>query len=563
MLLYKMTRANAIVHKNKAQNLCNITKNSKKIFRRWTSRNFVESTKSDVKIVTYLIKHERGGIDLAETVLELRGITKIFPGVKALDNVHFELKKGEIHALMGENGAGKSTFIKVITGVHQADGGEMYLDGQKVEFKDTLESQKAGIAAIYQHVTAYPHLTVAENIFMGHEKVSHGIIQWKQMYRESDALLKELNADFNSHMIMGDLSVAQQQLVEVAKALSMNARIIIMDEPTAALTKRESEELYRITRKLASEGASIIFISHRFEDMYALAERVTVFRDAKYIGTYDVNSITNAELIKAMVGRDISELFPKPDVKLGEEVLRVENLSRTGYFKDVSFSVRAGEILGLTGLVGARRTEVAQTIYGIEKASSGKIFVNGKEVKINCPYDALKPGIGLLPEDRQIQGLILDWGIGRNITLTELSRFKKGMFVDTKLENESAKDLAEKVDTKATSVFDKASSLSGGNQQKVVVAKALGSDFKVMILDEPTKGVDVGAKAAVYEILGDLAQQGYAIILISSEMPEMLGLADRIVVMCEGRVTGELSREEATQEKILELAMTKQQKGAQ
>ena len=523
----------------------------------------MKSTKSDVKIVTYLIKHERGGIDLAETVLELRGITKIFPGVKALDNVHFELKKGEIHALMGENGAGKSTFIKVITGVHQADGGEMYLDGQKVEFKDTLESQKAGIAAIYQHVTAYPHLTVAENIFMGHEKVSHGIIQWKQMYRESDALLKELNADFNSHMIMGDLSVAQQQLVEVAKALSMNARIIIMDEPTAALTKRESEELYRITRKLASEGASIIFISHRFEDMYALAERVTVFRDAKYIGTYDVNSITNAELIKAMVGRDISELFPKPDVKLGEEVLRVENLSRTGYFKDVSFSVRAGEILGLTGLVGARRTEVAQTIYGIEKASSGKIFVNGKEVKINCPYDALKLGIGLLPEDRQIQGLILDWGIGRNITLTELSRFKKGMFIDTKLENESAKELAEKVDTKATSVFDKASSLSDGNQQKVVVAKALGSDFKVMILDEPTKGVDVGAKAAVYEILGDLAQQGYAIILISSEMPEMLGLADRIVVMCEGRVTGELSREEATQEKILELAMTKQQKGAQ
>ena len=500
---------------------------------------------------------------MAETILELKGITKIFPGVKALDRVHFELKKGEIHALMGENGAGKSTFIKVITGVHQAEEGEMILDGKKVVFKDTLEAQKAGIAAIYQHVTAYPHLTVAENIFMGHEKVKSGFIQWKQMYEESDELLKELNADFNSRMVMGDLSVAQQQMVEIAKALSMKARIIIMDEPTAALTKRESEELYRITRKLSAEGASIIFISHRFEDMYALAERVTVFRDAKYIGTYDVNGISNAELIKAMVGREISDLFPKPEVKIGGEILRVEKLSRTGYFKDVSFRVNAGEILGLTGLVGARRTEVAQVIYGIEKASSGKIFVEGKEVRISCPDDALKLGIGLLPEDRQIQGLILDWGIGRNITLPELKCFQNGLFIDTKKENERAKALAEQVDVKAGTVFDTASSLSGGNQQKVVVAKALGSDFKLMILDEPTKGVDVGAKAAIYEILGELAKQGYAIILISSEMPEMLGLADRIVVMCEGRVTGELSRAEATQEKILELAMAKQHKGAQ
>lgn len=500
---------------------------------------------------------------MTETILELKNITKIFPGVKALDKVHFELKKGEIHALMGENGAGKSTFIKVITGVHQAEEGEMFLDGKKVVFKDTLEAQKAGIAAIYQHVTAYPHLTVAENIFMGHEKVKGGFLRWKLMYQESDALLKELNADFSSHLLMGDLSVAQQQMVEIAKALSMKARIIIMDEPTAALTKRESEELYRITKKLSAEGASIIFISHRFEDMYALAERVTVFRDAKYIGTYDVSAITNAELIKAMVGREISDLFPKPDVKPGAEILRVENLSHTGYFRDVSFHVNAGEILGLTGLVGARRTEVAQVIYGMEKSSSGKIFIEGKEVHIHCPDDALKLGIGLLPEDRQIQGLILDWGIGRNITLPELARFKNGLFIDTKKENESAKALAEQVDIKAVTVFDKASSLSGGNQQKVVVAKALGSDFKLMILDEPTKGVDVGAKAAVYEILGELAQQGYAIILISSEMPEILGLADRIVVMCEGRVTGELSGAEATQEKILELAMAKQHKGAQ
>lgn len=494
---------------------------------------------------------------MSEYKLELRNITKIFPGVKALDHVQFALKPGEIHALMGENGAGKSTFIKVITGVHRAEEGEMFLDGKPVRFRNTREAQNAGIAAIYQHVTAYPHLTAAENIFMGHEKKKHGIIQWRQMYEEADSLLGELNADFNSKTLMGSLSVAQQQMVEIAKALSMNAKIIIMDEPTAALTKRESEELYRITRKLRDEGASIIFISHRFEDMYALASRVTVFRDAQYIGTYDVNGITNADLIKAMVGREISDLFPKPTVKLGKEVLRVENLCRTGYFKDVSFGVRSGEIMGLTGLVGARRTEVVQTICGIERLTSGQIYMEGEPVKITSPTSALRYGIGLLPENRQTEGLILDWGIGRNITLPELKSYVSGLFLNEKKENECSKTLAERVDTKAVTVFDKASSLSGGNQQKIVVAKALGSNFKVLILDEPTKGVDVGAKAAIYEIMGELAQQGYAIIMISSEMPEILGMSDRIVVMCEGRVTGELGREEATQEKILELAMAK------
>ena len=495
---------------------------------------------------------------MSETILELRDITKIFPGVRALDKVQFTLKKGEIHALMGENGAGKSTFIKVITGVHQAEEGEMLLDGQVVQFKGTRDAQKAGIAAIYQHVTAYPHLSVAENIFMGHHKKKFGLVQWRQMYAEANKLLGELNADFDSRTLMGNLSVAQQQMVEIAKALSMNARILIMDEPTAALTKRESEELYRITRKLRDEGVSIIFISHRFEDMYALATRVTVFRDAKYIGTYDVDGITNADLITAMVGREIKELFPKPQVELGEEVLRVENLSRTGFFKDVSFHVRKGEILGLTGLVGARRTEVVQTIFGVEKMTSGTVYLDGKPIKIHNPTEAINRGIGLLPENRQTEGLILDWGIGRNITLPELKGYVNKLFLDEKKERSTAKELAERVDTKAVTVFDKASSLSGGNQQKVVVAKALGSDFKVLILDEPTKGVDVGAKAAIYEIMGELAQQGYAIIMISSEMPEILGMCDRIVVMCEGRVTGELQREEATQEKILALAMTKQ-----
>lgn len=496
---------------------------------------------------------------MSDYVLELKGITKIFPGIKALDNVHFQLKKGEIHALMGENGAGKSTFIKVITGVHKADGGSMYLDGREVNFKNPKEAQAAGIAAIYQHVTAYPHLSVTENIFMGHEKVKNGTgrILWKQMHAQANQLLKELSADFDATTEMGTLSVAQQQMVEIAKALSMKARIIIMDEPTAALTKRESEELYKITEKLREEGASIIFISHRFEDMYRLATRVTVFRDSRYIGCYDVNGITNEDLIVAMVGREITQLFPKPDIKIGEEVLKVNGIGRTGYFKDVTFHVRKGEILGLTGLVGAGRTEVCESIFGIERIEEGSITLNGKEVHIKEPLDAMKLGIGYLPEDRQKQGLILDWGIGKNITLPVLYDMTSGGMLNEKKEREIGKRLAEKVDTKAVTIFDKASSLSGGNQQKVVVAKLLASDLKVLILDEPTKGVDVGAKAAIYEIMGELAAQGYAIIMVSSEMPEILGMCDRIVVMCDGRVTGEFKRGEATQEGILEKGMAK------
>lgn len=496
---------------------------------------------------------------MSEYILELKGITKIFPGVKALNRVHFQLKQGEIHALMGENGAGKSTFIKVIMGVHKADEGEMYLDGKLVKFKGPRDAQAAGIAAIYQHVTSYPHLTVTENIFMGHEKLKAGKILWKEMHQEASELLAELGADFKATDDMEALSVAQQQMVEIAKALSVKARIIIMDEPTAALTKRESEDLYRITEKLRDEGTSIILISHRFEDMYRLATQVTVFRDAQYIGNYAVNEITNKDLITAMVGREIKDMYPKPKVAIGNEVLKVEGLTQTGYFKDVTFHVNQGEILGLTGLVGAGRTEVAEAIFGIRQLDHGKIFLRGKEIHIKSPAKAMEYGIGLLPEDRQHQGLILDWGIGRNISLPIISQLGKNGFTNEKNERATAKKLAEQVDTKAVSLFDKASSLSGGNQQKVVVAKLLASDLKVIILDEPTKGVDVGAKAAIYEIVGSLAKQGYAIIMISSEMPEILGMCDRIVTMCEGRITGELSRAEASQEMILEKAMAKEE----
>ena len=495
---------------------------------------------------------------MSEYILELKGITKIFPGVKALNNVQFQLKKGEVHALMGENGAGKSTFIKVITGVHKAEEGEMYLNGQKVDFKGPRDAQLAGIAAVYQHPTSYPDLSVTENIFMNHEIKKHGIIQWKEMNKKAQEFLDELDADFKSTAEMGTLSVAQQQMVEIAKAISTGAQIVILDEPTAALTANEAEKLYEIVEKLRDKGVSIIFISHRFEDMYRLASRVTVFRDSQYIGTYDVDKITNADLIKAMVGREISDMYPKPEVTPGNELLRVENLSRVGYFKDVSFNVRAGEIVGLTGLVGAGRTEVVEAICGITKLNSGKVFLEGKEVNIKNPTDSKNLGIVLLPEDRQKTGLILSWGLGRNVTLPVFDRISKKGFCDEKRERDLAKKLLEDVDTKAVSIFDPASSLSGGNQQKVVVAKALAQDnMKVIIMDEPTKGVDVGAKAEIYSIMGELAQKGYAIIMISSEMPEILGMSDRIYVMCNGHITGELSRGEVTQETILELAMEK------
>ena len=498
---------------------------------------------------------------MAEYILELKGITKIFPGVKALNNVQFQLIPGEVHALMGENGAGKSTFIKVITGVHKAEEGEMYLDGQKVDVKGPRDAQAAGIAAVYQHATSYPHLTVAENIFMGHEIVKGGRIQWGEMNRRANELLKRMNAEFDSTAEMGTLSVAEQQMVEIAKCLSTNARIIIFDEPTASLTRSESEELYRIIDQLKADGVSIIFISHRFEDMYRVASRVTVFRDSQYIGTYDVNGITNADLIKAMVGREITDLFPKPEVKIGKEMLRVENLSRTGFYKDVSFEVHAGEIVGMTGLVGAGRTEVVESICGITHADAGKVYLDGKEIHVKKPSDAMELGIILLPEDRQKEGLIMSWGLGRNVTLPTISKYAHAGLNDEKKERELSKDLLEEVDTKAVDIFQPASSLSGGNQQKVVVAKALSQEMKVVIMDEPTKGVDVGAKAEIYSIMGDLALKGYAIILISSEMPEILGMSDRIIVMCNGRKTGELMRDEATQEGILELAMEKSKEG--
>lgn len=497
---------------------------------------------------------------MSKHILELRGVTKTFPGVKALDEVQFQLEPGEIHALMGENGAGKSTFIKIITGVFQPDAGEIYLKGEKVNINNPRDAQKLGIAAIYQHVTCYPHLSVTENIFMGHEKIQPGTkrLLWNQMHKEAQELLDELGADFDSETKMGSLSVAQQQMVEIAKALSTDAQIIIMDEPTASLTKSESEDLYKITEQLQENGTSIIFISHRFEDTYRLADRVTVFRDAEYIGTWDVNDISNDDLIIAMVGREINQMFPKKESEIGNEILSVDGLGKAGYFKDISFTLHKGEILGLTGLVGAGRSELCQSIFGILPYEQGEIYFEGEKVKIDNPLTAMNLGIGYLPEDRQKQGLILPWGIGKNISLPALDKISNSGWLNYEREVEIAKDLAEKVNVKTNSVFNSANSLSGGNQQKLVVAKLLTADLKVIILDEPTKGVDVGAKSAILEIMSDLAAQGYGIIMISSEMPEVLGMSDRLVVMREGKITAEFEGQEATQEKILAAAMKEQ-----
>ncbi len=494
---------------------------------------------------------------MREYILELDHISKSFPGVKALSNVHFNLRPGEIHGLMGENGAGKSTFIKVITGVHAPDTGRILIEGQEVTFHNPREAQRLGVAAIYQHVTCYPDLSVAENIFVGHERTT-GVsrrIDWRTMHREAQELLDQLTSEISSSERMGDLSVARQQIVEIAKALSMRAKIVIMDEPTAALTKHESEELYRITVALARRGVSVIFISHRMEDIDRLADRVTVFRDGQYIDTWAADGLSKDTLIMAMVGREISEMFPKREVHIGEEVLKVEHLSRTGYFRDVSLSVRRGEIVALTGLVGAGRTEVCESIFGVHPADGGRILVAGREVAVRRPIDALDAGIGLLPEDRQLQGLVLEWDIEKNITLPALREIARFMWVDEKGAQKTAGELAARLRVKARTIFTRVGALSGGNQQKVVVAKILGRPLKVIILDEPTKGVDVAAKAAIYEIIGDLAERGYGIILVSSEMPEVLSLSDRIVVMRGGRVTQMLDTTAATQELILEAAM--------
>ena len=495
---------------------------------------------------------------MAKILLEMKNITKTFPGVKALDNVNLQVEEGEIHALVGENGAGKSTLMNVLSGIYPYGSyeGNIIYDGEICKFNTIKDSEHKGIVIIHQELALIPYMTIGENMYLGNERGKSFSINWNETYGEADKYLKIVGLEESSRTLIKDIGVGKQQLVEIAKALSCDARILIMDEPTASLTRNECLQLYRIAKDLRDKGVSIIFITHRFEDMYELATRVTVFRDSTYVGSWDVDKITNADLVKAMVGRELNSMYPEKTAKIGDVVLEVDNISKEGYFKNISFNVRKGEILALTGLVGAGRTEVCQTIYGIMHPDSGEIRLEGKKVDIKSPIDALNLGIGLLPENRQTQGLVNELPIYQNVSSASMKQFVKSGQMDVDKEMENAIALCKKIQLKANDITAPPSSLSGGNQQKVVVAKMLSSDQKVLIMDEPTKGIDVGAKYSIYEIMNSLACKGYGIIMVSSEMPEVLGVADRVVVMKSGRVTGEFGdMETVTQEMLLEASL--------
>ncbi len=498
---------------------------------------------------------------MAEPILRMTHISKNFAGVQALRGVQFDLFPGEVHAILGENGAGKSTLIKIITGIHQPNEGEIFLNGTQVHFADPREAREHGIAAIYQEPSLFPDLDIAENIFVGRQPMRGGQqINWKTMTSEAGSLLDTLGVELNPKTKARDLSVAEQQMVEIARALSVNAKILIMDEPTSSLTLAEVADLFRIVRRLRESGTAIVFISHRLEDLFELADRVTVLRDGAYVDTRPMAGVTTEQLIQMMVGRTLNDLFPKLDVEASDVALKVEKLSLEGVFNNVSFELRKGEILGMAGLVGAGRTDVARTIFGITPANSGRIEIDGREVRITSPQQAMNLGLAYVPEDRQHHGLVLPMSINHNITLPTISNFAKNGWIKNTAASIAAQEAATQMEVKASSIWQKAKELSGGNQQKVVLAKWLSTQPRILILDEPTRGIDVGTKAAVHGLMSELAAQGMAILMISSELPEILGMSDRILVMREGYVTAQFSRAEATQEKIM-LAATQSLEG--
>jgi rhamnose transport system ATP-binding protein len=492
---------------------------------------------------------------MTEYILELKNITKSFSGVEVLHDVSFTLRPGEVHALLGENGAGKSTLVKIITGVHQPDHGEILLNGARVHFSDARESLHAGVAAIYQELSLFPDLDVAENIFVGRQPITTGgRIDWKKLYRDAEQLLTSLGVHLDLKQKARSLSIAQQQMVEIARAISINARILIMDEPTSSLTLNEVADLFRLVRRLRESGTAIIFISHRLEELFEIAERVTVFRDGSYIDTRSMKDISRDELIRLMVGRTITNLFPKQDVQAGDVILKVENLSRAGAFENISFELRRGEILGMAGLVGAGRTNVARAIFGVEPATGGRIQIDGKDVAVTSSQQAKELGIAYVPEDRQLHGLIPAMSLTSNISLSMIQNYARRGWLRDSVERKAAYGAARQMEVRASHIWQNARELSGGNQQKVVLAKWLSTQPRILVLDEPTRGIDVGTKAAVHALMSRLASEGMAILMISSELPEVLGMSDRIIVMREGHVTGLFTRAEATQEKIISAA---------
>jgi len=490
-----------------------------------------------------------------QPVLVLEHADKSFGAVKALEDVHIELYPGEAHALVGENGAGKSTLVKILAGVYRPDRGRLLVDGQEAIFDTTKQSQDAGIAIIFQEPTLFPDLSVAENIFIGSQPLKSGRrIDRRRMRRDALALFDQLGVRLDPDRLARGLSIADQQLVEIAKALTAQARVIVMDEPTAALTTNEVERLFGIAETLRARGAAVLFISHRLEEVFLLCQRVTVMRDGRHVLTKPVEELTTESIIRAMVGRDMDALFPKTETQPGAVALKVERLTREGVFTDVSFEVRRGEIVALAGLVGAGRSEVARAIFGIDRWDAGRVEIEGRPLRPGSPTGAMAAGVGLVPEDRRQQGLVMDFSIERNVVLASLGRVERLGIIVPGAERRFASDWALRLQLRYGKLTNPVWTLSGGNQQKVVLAKWLARRPAVLIVDEPTRGIDVGTKAEVHRLLSDLAAEGVAVLMISSELPEVLGMADRIVVLFEGRVSREFTRDEADEDSIMRAA---------
>lgn len=487
--------------------------------------------------------------------IEMRGIDKSFGSNQVLKQAGFTLESSEVHALMGENGAGKSTLMKILTGVYTKDAGTVLVDGKEVNYKNPQEAEKAGIVFIYQELNVMFDLTVEENLFMGKEiHGKFGICDKKAMQKKAQEALNILGVNISPKTVMAELSVGQQQMVEICKALMADAKVIIMDEPTAALTQSETVALFKVIESLRKKGVSMVYISHRMEEIFELCDRITVLRDGSYIGVKNIPETNMNEIVKMMIGREIGERYPSRNVKIGKEVLKVKELTRKGTFHDVNFSVRAGEVLGVSGLMGAGRTEIMQAIFGNLSYESGTIEIDGKEVKISNPRQAMEHGIGFITEDRKTEGLMLDKSIRENISLCNLRRISKSSVISREAEKNMVAEAIKDLHIKCFGSYHECNNLSGGNQQKVVLAKWILTNPKILILDEPTRGVDIGAKKEIYSIINKLAAQGVAIIMVSSELPEVLGMSDNIMVVREGEVRGIISYEEANQERVMTLA---------
>lgn len=489
-----------------------------------------------------------------EVIVSMTDICKSFPGVKALDHVNFELRSGEVMALIGENGAGKSTLMKILSGVYTKDSGTVKINGDVCEDLNPKKTQQLGVAIIHQELNMCKHLSVAENIYLGRELRGKFCIDNRTMEAEAQKILDELGINIKPWESVGNLPVSKQQMVEIAKALSINAKIMIMDEPTSALTSKEIDELFRIIRKLKKEGHGIVYISHRLEEFQHIVDRVTIMRDGQYIMSGDFKELTMDKMISYMVGREIKEKFPRVQCEKGKKIFEVRNLNAGKMVRDINFSVYEGEIVGFAGLMGAGRTETTRAIFGVDPKESGEIYVDGKEVKINCPRDAIRNGVVLAPEDRKKDGLCTKLSIRHNMALPNLDLIGKHGIVNSAKEEKLCEKIVKNFQIKTPNVEIDSGNLSGGNQQKVVVGKWLARNSRVVIFDEPTRGIDVGAKVEIYNLMNQLKKQGIAVMFVSSEMPEIMGLADRIIVMCDGRITGELTAAEATQDSILKMA---------